>query len=388
MNILIYNTYKVYETQGGTERISARIARGFTQKGHLCYLAYKVDSRLENPEACFKDEINTLKKSIEDFVINNNIDVVIIQKMTREVILLYDIRKKNGLSFKIITVFHFAPAFEEYNLSFKSFCFGLFHFAGISEYLKDVIRTFLFPFYKLLYPLRNRNLYRTVYRYSDNVVLLSRSFITQYYNYAKLKDTKKFFVIPNALSFDEYFDERKLAEKKKQVLLVSRLVENPKKVSLAFQIWAEIEKEQSLKDWNFKIVGDGPDRGRYERMVRDLNLQRIEFCGRQNPQKYYEESRIFMMTSAFEGWGLTLTEAQQFGCVPIAFDTYSSVHDIIDNGVNGYIVAKWDVDGYVEKIKLLMDDAEKFQSMASNAIESSKRFDLKNIMQYWNNLIG
>ena len=235
----------------------------------------------------------------------------------------------------------------------------------------------MFPIYKMFYPLRNKELYRTVYRYSDNVVLLSNSFINQYVNYAHLGDDSKFIVIPNALSFDEYLPAKNILNKKKQVLLGSRLTETPKKISIAIKIWAEIEKDQALKKWNFKIVGDGSDRGCYERMARDLNLQRIEFCGRQNPQKYYEESRIFVMTSAFEGWGLPLTEDQQFGCVPI-----------IDNGVNGYVVAKWDVDGYAEKMKLLMNDSEKYQLMASNAIESSKRFDLKNIIQYWNNLIG
>lgn len=388
MNILICNSYKVYKNQGGTERISSRIACGLTALGHQCFLAYKHDLHLDEPETCFVQELNASQKSLEQFIIDNEIDCVIVQKMTRDVRVMADIRQRHHLSYKIYSVLHFNPGYEEYSATFKSFCSGLSHFSGIKEYLKDILRTAMFPIYKVFYPLRNKELYRTVYRYSDKVVLLSKSFICQYVNYAHLGDDSKFIVIPNALSFDEYLPTKNIPNKKKQVLLVSRLTETQKKISIAIKIWAEIEKERTLNEWNLKIVGDGPDRERYERMVHDLNLQRIEFCGRQNPQRYYEESRIFMMTSAFEGWGLTLTEAQQFGCVPIAFDTYTSVHDIIDDGENGYIVAKWDVDGYVEKIKQLMDDAEKFQSMASNAIESSKRFDLKNIMQYWNNLIG
>ena len=388
MNILICNSYKVYKNQGGTERISSRIACGLTALGHRCFLAYKHDLHLDEPETCFVHEVNASKESLEQFIVGNKIDCVIVQKMTRDVRLMVDIRQRRHLSFKIYSVLHFNPGYEEYSATFKSFSSGLLHFQNIKEYVKDVVRTAMFPIYKMFYPLRNKELYRTVYRYSDKVVLLSNSFICQYVKYAHLRDDTKFVVIPNALSFDEYLPMENIPNKKKQVLLVSRLTETQKKISIAIKIWAEIEKDKALKDWNFKIVGDGPDRECYERMAHDLNLQRIEFCGRQNPQKYYEESRIFVMTSAFEGWGLTLTEAQQFGCVPIAFDTYSSVHDIIDNGVNGYVVAKWDVDGYAEKMKLLMNDSEKYQLMASNAIESSKRFDLKNIIQYWNNLIG
>ena len=48
--------------------------------------------------------------------------------------------------------------------------------------------------------------------------------------------------------------------------------------------------------------------------------------GQKNPEPYYNEASIFMMTSSFEGWGLTLTEAQQYGCVPLAFHSFASLN--------------------------------------------------------------
>ena len=63
-----------------------------------------------------------------------------------------------------------------------------------------------------------------------------------------------------------------------------------------------------------------------------------------------------MMTSRSEAWGLTLTEAQQMGVVPIAFDTYASLRDIITDGVDGEIIAEGDVDGYVRCVLNLMQD--------------------------------
>lgn len=239
----------------------------------------------------------------------------------------------------------------------------------------------------MFYPLRNKELYRTVYKYSDKVILLSSSFIRQYITYAGLEDKSKFEVIPNALSFDNSLPIEKIETKKKQVLVVSRLSETQKKISLAIRIWAEIEKEDILKDWNLKIVGDGSDRKKYEKNVEKLKLKRIEFCGRQNPMPYYKESCFFIMTSAFEGWGLTLTEAQQFGCVPLAFDTYSSVHDIIDNGKNGFIIEKNNIDKYVEKLKQLMVSEDLRKTMAEQAIASSKRFELTSVIGKWETLI-
>ena len=40
---------------------------------------------------------------------------------------------------------------------------------------------------------------------------------------------------------------------------------------------------------------------------------------------HYEKSKIFMMTSNFEGFGMTLTEALQNACVPFVFNTFSSL---------------------------------------------------------------
>ena len=92
MNILICNSYKVYKNQGGTERISSRIACGLTALGHRCFLAYKHDLHLDEPETCFVHEVNASKESLEQFIVGNKIDCVIVQKMTRDVRLMVDIR--------------------------------------------------------------------------------------------------------------------------------------------------------------------------------------------------------------------------------------------------------------------------------------------------------
>lgn len=44
------------------------------------------------------------------------------------------------------------------------------------------------------------------------------------------------------------------------------------------------------------------------------------------------------------------------GVVPITFDTYASLRDIITDGVDGEIIAEGDVDGYVRCVLNLMQD--------------------------------
>ena len=123
------------------------------------------------------------------------------------------------------------------------------------------------------------------------------------------------------------------------------------------------------------------------KLAEDLNLKRVVFCNRQQPKPFYEKSLIFMMTSAYEGWGLTLTEAQQFGCVPIAIGSFSSVYDIISNGKDGVIVNSNNITTYAINLENLMGDEIKLLEMAYQAILSSHRYDINNIEKLWIDLI-
>ncbi len=90
-----------------------------------------------------------------------------------------------------------------------------------------------------------------------------------------------------------------------------------------------------------------------------------------------------MMTSSFEGWPLTLIEAQQCGCVPLAFNSFASLKDIITSKNNGFIIPNNDIPMYIKQIKRLMTDDQLRKSMANNAIESSKRFTINTIIKEW-----
>ena len=387
MNILFCNTSDVSEIKGGTERITARVSKVLTDKGHQCFLAYKTEIDADLPLTPFVGRVNVNKASLEDFILKYHINVVIIQKMTRDVKVFSNIRKQHHLDLKIISVLHFNPGYELKDMSMsKALRILRKESKGLKNYVKNTVRVMTYPFYRMLYPLRDKNLYREVYQYSDRVVLLSSSFVDEYADYCGLKDRDKFAVIPNALSYDEFFPAEKLCEKKKQALVVSRLVPS-KRVELALKIWNEIERDGGHNDWRLVIVGDGCERKRLENMRMALDLQHVELVGRQNPKRYYQESQIFMMTSAHEGWGLTITEAQQMGCVPVAFNSSVVFGDIIQDGYNGFLVSDNDLCGFISCIKKMIDNPHEIDMIARHAIEKSKSFQLETVIETWNHII-
>lgn len=173
-------------------------------------------------------------------------------------------------------------------------------------------------------------------------------------------------------------DAAKLGQKENIVLTVCRL-EDVKRVNLMLDMW----KEMSPDNWKFVIVGDGSQRTRLEDKVRMENIMNVEFTGFTNPEPYYERARIFWMTSSFEGFPLSLVESMQKGCVPIVYDTFSALKDVVPSDEVGFVVGNLDKDTFIRRSQLLMSDTCLYESMAKNGIKYVEKYQVTNIVDDW-----
>ena len=154
------------------------------------------------------------------------------------------------------------------------------------------------------------------------------------------------------------------------------------------KIWACIEKDARFNDWTFDFVGGGEGFSRILELSRKLNLQRINFVGYQQPLDYYYKGSIFMMTSRYEGWPMVLMEAMQMGVVPVVYNSFESLSDIVTDGFNGFVVQNNKQNIFVEKMKRLMLDDTLRQEMAVHAMESCKRYTIEKIVNRYESLFN
>ena len=127
-------------------------------------------------------------------------------------------------------------------------------------------------------------------------------------------------------------------------------------------------------------MGYGEDEEMLKEYAKEIGLTNYEFMGQSDDvASYYRKASIFMMTSNYEGFGMTILEAQYFGCVPIVMDNFSVVHDLIDNAINGFL-SKNENCFIIDLKKILKDDLSVF---ASAAIKRSGKTSIKNIVKKW-----
>jgi glycosyltransferase involved in cell wall biosynthesis len=326
------------------------------------------------------------KGRFEAFLLENSVNVIIISLLSKQNMRflpdMYKLAHKHGI--KVIQWFHMMPGFEIANYgSLSRLWFAVKSrkhlFVQFRHLLLTCFRAIIRPAARLYL----RPKYRLLYDNCDLCVLLSPHFIPGFMKIAGRK-TGKFRAIGNATTLGNYITAEALTQKQKEVFIISRLDEPMKRLSLALKIWKKIEQEEDLRDWKLTVVGSGDDMEYYRYLLRKLKLQRCSFEGRQpDALPYFKKAALFMMTSAWEGWGLTLTEAQQMGVVPVAFNSFGAVHDIIQHGRNGLLIPNNDMKAYAAQLSRLMHNDALRYTMAQHAVESARRFDLSEVMMKW-----
>ena len=79
--------------------------------------------------------------------------------------------------------------------------------------------------------------------------------------------------------------------------------------------------------------------------------------------KYFEDSDIFCMPTRLEPFGIVFIEAMAYG-LPIVATRIGALPDLVEDGVNGYLVAPGDVPALIRTLTKLLEDEVRFREMA------------------------
>ena len=191
------------------------------------------------------------------------------------------------------------------------------------------------------------------------------------------------FVIPDVVHLNE--KEVYSNVDAKSAVFVGRL-SRQKNIGCLLSIWQLVR--QRHPDWQLHVYGEKGD-------IEEPLWQQLHEEGNgitvHSPTteilNVYQQHAMLLLTSRYEPFGMVLPEAMSCGLPVVAFDCPYGPADIITNGVDGFLVGNRDIQQFVDKVCLLIENEKLRREMGQNGIKAAERYKEDMIMSLWNNLL-
>ncbi len=197
---------------------------------------------------------------------------------------------------------------------------------------------------------------------------------------------KKVFYIPNCL---DKIPNKLSKLDSKNLIAVGRLSKEK-----GFDDLLKLFKRVSTKnpEWRLNVVGDGMEKNKLLELAKELKLgDKVTFHGYQDKNYINDlmlDSSIYLMTSHTESFGLVLIEAMSYGIPCVAYTSAQGANEIIDDGINGYLVENRDQDEMLDKINALIEDEKLRKKLGKEARSKSKEYSGEVVLEKWSKLIN
>lgn len=141
---------------------------------------------------------------------------------------------------------------------------------------------------------------------------------------------------------------------------------------------------QKNKEWKLDIVGEGAEDELYRTLIKKYELEeRVTIHPFTNHiQDYYSKAQVYVLSSRWEGFGLVLVEAMAHGLPVVSSDLPTSKEIMGDFGL-------YFKNGDVAELAERLEEATHidWNKKSQEALEIAKRFDIRNIISQWKDLI-
>jgi glycosyltransferase involved in cell wall biosynthesis len=170
------------------------------------------------------------------------------------------------------------------------------------------------------------------------------------------------------------------------LILTGRLVEI-KRIDIFLQAIKRVAER--IPEVKAVVVGDGKLRGSLQSLSVDLGIDRhVSFVGHQAAvENWLPRAKVFVLTSDSEGLSLSMMEAMMCG-LPAVVSDVGDLGDLVENGVNGYLVPRRSPDLVAERLIELLSDTPKLAAFSEAARRSALRYETQATIQRWDSILA
>ncbi|WP_297065479.1 glycosyltransferase family 4 protein [Thermococcus sp.] len=173
------------------------------------------------------------------------------------------------------------------------------------------------------------------------------------------------------------------AELESDIIFVGRLIPE-KGVDLLLRALAEVKRE--IPDVRAVVVGDGPERGRLERLSARLGLEdSVLFTGflesRDEVIAIIKASKVFVLPSRREGFGMVALEAMASGLPVVTLNApMNAARFLVENGRSGFAVG---ADELGMAVLTLLGDKKLNRKMGAKGKMLARHYEWENVVGVW-----
>ena len=198
-------------------------------------------------------------------------------------------------------------------------------------------------------------------------------------------------VIPNGIDMRQFkpslFDFAPEARKDWNILCVTRIT--PRK-GVRYLIEAFNQLRQKYANLNLQIIGEGDEKGNLEKLAKELGIEKqINFAGLIPHEKlpaYYQSACAYVLPSLNEGMSNSMLEALAAGLPLLATDT-GGTQELIEDGVNGFIIKMKNAADIAEKLEILIKNEELRKKMGQASRNKAEGMSWQHVAESYINLI-
>lgn len=135
---------------------------------------------------------------------------------------------------------------------------------------------------------------------------------------------------------------------------------------------------RSKREVQLILVGDGEQRETVENMIIEMGLgDDVVMTGfQENPYKYLSMADVAVLSSFYEGSPVAIIEAFALGLPQVVTDCPSGPGELVEDGINGFLVKPGDAETMADRLLRLLDDAPLRSEMREAARLTATRYNI------------
>lgn len=231
------------------------------------------------------------------------------------------------------------------------------------------------PFYKKI-------LQKFLVRNTDALLIQSENIKNEFLNKSKnyfsktqlMRIEKKIKIFPNLLNMNSHgINIREKSLTKCNLIFVGRLIEN-KGINYLIEAVRLLGNKYVLT-----IIGDGPEKAHFQNLAKDLPIKYVGYVDFSKVKDYLLEADLFILPSLTENLPNVILEA--FSCgLPVIATNVGAIPEVVTEGWNGYLVKPKSSTEISEKVKVIIENSEKYNELSKNALKTAQKYSPQNLL--------